>query len=384
MYESGKPVLLHGNEACAYGALAAGAEFFAGYPITPSSEIAEVLARELPLRGGKFIQMEDEMGGIAAALGASLTGKKAITASSGPGISLKMENIGFGCMAEIPVVIVDVQRGGPSTGLPTKVSQGDLMQVRWGTHGDHPVIALAPSTVEECFYFTVDAFNLAERFRTPVFLMMDEVLGHMRERVVLPEKVETVERKRPSVPPEEYHPYEYTEDCIPPMADFGSGYRYHVTGLFHDRTGFPTNDPAEIERAMHRLMAKIDKHRAGIVRSETVEVDDARVLIVALGSVARSARQAVAELRERSVAVGLFRPVTVWPFPGEHLVPLLEKCAPEAVLVAELNMGQMVLEVERLVAGRCPVHFLGRVDGELMTPEQIEEEVERIVGGGMR
>ena len=234
--------LLQGNEACALGALAAGCRFFAGYPITPSTEIAEVMARELPKVGGKFIQMEDEIASIAAVLGASVGGVKAMTATSGPGFSLMQENIGYAAMAEIPCVIVDVQRAGPSTGLPTSPSQGDVMQARWGTHGDHPVIALAPSTVREAFDLTVWAFNFSEKYRTPVILLMDEVVGHMRERAELPprEMVEVVDRVKPHVPPDWYFPYEETSADVPPFASFGEGYRFHITGLFHDRAGFPT------------------------------------------------------------------------------------------------------------------------------------------------
>jgi len=379
----GEVVLWHGNEACAFGALAAGAKFFSGYPITPSSEVAEVLSAELPKIGGKFIQMEDEIAAVAAALGASLAGRKSLTATSGPGLSLKLENLGFGAMAEIPLVVIDVMRGGPSTGLPTKASQADVMQARWGSHGDRPVIALAPASIPECFWLTVRAFNLAEQYRLPVFVLIDEVLGHMRERFVPPnqDEVTIVNRKNPSVynlvDHRQYLPYKHTDDDVPAMAAFGDDFRFHVTGLFHDETGFPTNEPVEIDKKMRRLMRKIERNRETIVSFEEMHVDDAEHLVVAYGSTARSSASAIEDLRARGKKVGLLRPTTLWPFPEERVKELVGRVS--SVLVPELNMGQVSLEVERLAGGRAPVRHLGRVDGELLTPDEIRAALEEVV-----
>lgn len=366
---------MQGNNACAEGALAAGCRFFAGYPITPSSEIAEMMSRRLPQLGGKFIQMEDEIAAMAAIIGASLTGAKTLTATSGPGFSLKVENLGYACMTEIPCVVVNVMRGGPSTGLPTMVSQADVMQARWGTHGDHPTIALAPATVPEIFHTTVECFNLAEKYRTPVILLLDEIIGHMRERIVLPEpgELQIIDRTRPSVPPEQYNPYEYTEDQIPPLASFGQGYRFHVTGLNHDRTGFPTNDSKEIGRMNERKLKKLDRYRDAIVRYETVQVDDCDRLIVAYGSTARSAAKAVQELRQAGIKAGLFRPITLWPFPDRELEAIAGRA--KFVCVPELNLGQMSLEVERAIHGKSRLMTINKVDGEPIPPKMIIEKV---------
>ena len=379
----GEIVLWHGNEACAYGALAAGAKFFSGYPITPSSEIAEILSGELPKVGGKFIQMEDEIAAIAGALGGSLAGRKSLTATSGPGVSLKLENIGFGAMAEIPLVIVNVMRGGPSTGLPTKASQADVMQAKWGTHGDRPTIALAPDSIPECFWLTIKAFNLAEKYRLPVFVLLDEVLGHMREQFIPPDQsdIEVYNRKHPSVynlySPREYLPYKHTKDDVPAMAAFGDDYRFHVTGLFHDETGFPTNDPVEIDKKMRRLMRKIDNNLDDILEWEERELDDADYAVLAYGSTSRSAASAVADMREDGQKVGLFRPKTLWPFPEDRVRELATRV--KGIVIPELNMGQVALEVERIVAGRTVVKHLGRVDGELLTPEEIRQSVEEVM-----
>jgi len=378
--KKGEVVLWHGNEACAFGALAAGAKFFSGYPITPSSEIAEILSEELPKIGGKFIQMEDEIAAIAAALGASLSGRKSLTATSGPGVSLKLENIGFAAMAEIPLVIVSVMRGGPSTGLPTKASQADIMQARWGSHGDRPVIAYVPNSIPESFYATIDAFNAAERYRLPVFVLLDEVLGHMRERFIPPDFADVVKEtvKRPNViDPHDFLPYEHTEDDVPPHADFGDNYRYHVTGLFHDETGFPTNDPVEIDKKMRRLMRKVDRNVDKIVQYEERCVDDAEYLIIAYGSTSRAAAAAVDEMRADGQKIGLLRPKTIWPFPEKRLRELAGQV--KGILVPELNMGQVVLEVERICAGRTKVRHLGRVDGELLTPDEIRDGLQEVI-----
>lgn len=363
--------LLQGNEACVHGALLAGVSFFGGYPITPSTEIAEMMARELPLRDGVFVQMEDEAASMGAVIGAALAGAKAMTATSGPGFSLKQENIGFASFTEIPCVIVNVMRGGPSTGLPTSVSQGDIMQARWGTHGDHPIIVLTPSSVEETLYLTVTAFNLSEKFRVPVIFLMDEMIAHMREKVRIPDKAEIklIERKRPDVPAKAYQPYEMTADHVPPLADFGTGYRYHVTGLTHDQWGFPTTHADEARSLQKRLKEKIDTNRREICFSEEYMCADADHVLVAIGCAARSCRAAVDIARERGMKVGLIRPITVWPFP-RRLVAQYAGSARRLVVV-ELNQGQMVLEVQRIVAGRTAVESLTRSDGELITPDEI-------------
>ncbi|MGB7054315.1 MAG: 2-oxoacid:acceptor oxidoreductase subunit alpha, partial [bacterium] len=278
--------LMTGNEACAEAALVAGMRFFAGYPITPSSEIAECLARRMPKEGGTFVQMEDEIASIAAVIGASLAGVKSMTATSGPGFSLMQENIGYAAMTEVPCVIVNVQRGGPSTGLPTLPSQADVMQARWGTHGDHPVIAVVPSTVRETYDWTIKAFNYAERFRVPVILLLDEIVGHINEKIVFPrkEEIELVNREYTKKDPESYLPYEVTDSDIPPFAEFGAGYRYHVTGLSHDETGFPTSDPEKVDVLYRRLNRKIERYRSEIIRYKTAFLDDAEICVVAYGS----------------------------------------------------------------------------------------------------
>ncbi|MGC8874089.1 MAG: 2-oxoacid:acceptor oxidoreductase subunit alpha [Chloroflexia bacterium] len=362
---------LMGNEACAEGALAAGCRFFAGYPITPSTEIAEILACRLPQLGGKFIQMEDEIASISAVVGASLGGLKAMTATSGPGFSLMQETIGFAAMAEIPCVIVDVQRVGPSTGLPTQPAQGDVMQARWGTHGDHPIIALAPSTVRECFDLTVRAFNLSERYRTPVILLMDADVAHLREKVELPAPgtYEVVERLRPGVPPEWYSPYSEAEGPVPPLASFGEGYRFHITGLFHDINGFPTTRLDEINPAIERMFAKIDLHLNEILQWEEYTLEDAETAVVAYGSVARAALHAVKAARAKGMRVGLLKLLTVWPFAAPAVAQVAERCG--MLIVPEMNLGQLALEVERVTCGRARVRRVNRADGEVITPAQI-------------
>ncbi|MDF2520791.1 MAG: 2-oxoglutarate synthase subunit alpha [Clostridia bacterium] len=376
---SKKVKLMQGNEACVEGAIAAGMRFYAGYPITPSTEIAELSAEKLPKLGGKFIQMEDEIGGIAAAIGASLTGAKTMTATSGPGFSLKQENIGYAAIAEIPVVIVDVQRSGPSTGQPTSPSQGDMMQAKWGTHGDHPVIALCPSSVRETFDLTVKAFNLAEKYRTPVLLMMDEVIGHMREKVELPEasELEIVDRNRPSCAPEDYLPYKAEENLVPPMADFGTGYRYHVTGLVHDETGFPSNSTEIADQLVRRLVNKVELNKEDIISWEEENTEDADVIIFTYGCVARAARTAMKTLREKGVKVGMFRPITVWPFPEERLAELSKKV--KTIVVPEMNLGQMVLEVERVSGKYTKIERLNKVDSQIIYPEEIIAKIEEVL-----
>ncbi|GAW91931.1 2-oxoacid:acceptor oxidoreductase subunit alpha [Calderihabitans maritimus] len=371
--------LMQGNEACAEGALAAGVRFFAGYPITPSTEIAEIMARKLPPLGGKFIQMEDEIASMAAVIGASLTGLKAMTATSGPGFSLKQENIGYAAMAEVPCVIINVQRSGPSTGIPTAPSQGDVMQSRWGTHGDHPVIVLAPASVSEAFDLTVTAVNMSEKYRVPVIVLMDEVVGHMRERVVLPspEEISIVERKRPAVPPERYLPYQPDSDGVPAMADFGTGYRYHVTGLLHGEDGFPTTNSQVAEKVLNRLHEKIYNHTDEICMVEEYCLEDAEVVIVAYGSVARSAKRSIKEAREAGLAAGILRLATLWPFPEQKVREVASRA--KTILVPELNMGQIKLEVERVVKNSAKVVGLSRVDGELITPLEILKCLKEVI-----
>ncbi len=366
-----RPVLLQGNEAMVEGALYAGCRFFAGYPITPATEISEVMSWRLPALGGTFIQMEDEIASLGAVIGASLAGVKSMTATSGPGFSLMQENLGFACIAEVPCVIINVMRGGPSTGLPTHVSQGDVQQARWGTHGDHPMIVLAPATTRECFELTVKAFNLSEKYRTPVILLADEVVGHTREKILLPpgEAVEVVDRIRPTMPPEWYIPYEDNPRGVPPMGIFGDGYRYHVTGLIHDVRGFPTERPDEIVPLMDRLFRKITQHFADIQMMKEELSGDAEVLVVAYGSVARSAKRAVREARQRGVKAGLLQLITLWPFPRLLLEPRLRQA--RAVLVPELNRGQISREVKRVNQGMTRVETLNRIDGHLLTPEEI-------------
>jgi len=367
----GRQLLLQGNEAIVEGALAAGCRFFAGYPITPATEISEAMSYRLPAVGGTFIQMEDEIASLGAVIGASLAGAKAMTATSGPGFSLMQENLGFACAAEVPCVIVNVMRGGPSTGLPTNVSQGDLMQARWGTHGDHPIIVLAVSTTQDCFGITLKAFNLSEKYRTPVIILADEVVAHTREKIHLPhpEQLEVVDRIRPNMPPDWYIPYEDNSRGVPPMSAFGDGYRYHVTGLVHDVRGFPTQRPDEIVAFMNRLFRKINQHFMDIQLVEEEFTADAEVAVIAYGSVSRSARRAVREARKRGVKAGLIQVVTIWPFPRQALEPVLRRV--KAVLVPEMNMGQLSREVKRINQGMTRVETLNRIDGNLITPQEI-------------
>ncbi len=370
--------LLQGNEACAEAAIAAGCRFFAGYPISPSSEIAENMSALLPRVGGKFIQMEDEIAAMGAILGAAMTGAKVMTATSGPGYSLKQENIGYAVMAEIPCVIVDVMRGGPSTGLPTSPAQSDVMQARWGTHGDHPAVALAPASVREVYDETIRAFNIAERFRMPVSLLVDEIIAHMRERVVIPDKGEVTlwERPRPTVPPDQYLPFGDTPTGVPPMADFGEGYRYHVTGLYHDPRGLPKDSPDVVDSVMRRLMRKVELGGPDILKHEAVLLEDADLAIVAYGSSARSAKAAIRMARARGIRVGLLRPVTIWPF-CESVVADLAKQV-RHLIVPEMNLGQLILEVERVVRGACAVHGVNVVTGEPIPPDTILSKIEEL------
>ncbi|AEG60522.1 2-oxoacid:acceptor oxidoreductase subunit alpha [Desulforamulus ruminis] len=375
-----EPRLMQGNEACAEGAIYAGMRFYAGYPITPSTEIAEILARRLPQVNGKFIQMEDEIASMAAVVGASLTGAKSMTATSGPGFSLKQENIGYASMAEIPCVIVNVQRLGPSTGVATAPAQGDVMQARWGTHGDHPVIALVPSSVRETFDLTVRAFNLAERFRVPVILLMDEVIGHMREKVTLPEPgdLPIFNRLKPDCKRDGYYPFRAEIHEAPPMAFFGEGYRYHVTGLFHDESGFATEKSQIIDTQLKRLHQKIYAHLDEIVTYHSDRTEDAELVVIAYGGTARSVARAVKLAREEGLKVGVFRPQTIWPFPEKAVDQLA--AAGKKLLVAEMNYGQLLLEVERISRGRCLVTGCLQADGELTKPETILNKIREVYG----
>jgi 2-oxoglutarate ferredoxin oxidoreductase subunit alpha len=366
-----EPKLLMGNEACAEGALAAGVRFYGGYPITPSNEIGEIMSNRLPAVGGRFIQMEDEIGSMASIIGASIAGLKSMTATSGPGFSHMQENLGFAAIAEVPCVVVNVMRAGPSTGMPTLPSQGDVMQARWGTHGDHPSIVLCPSSVREVFDLTVTAVNFSEKYRMPVILLMDEVIGHLREKVTLPqpESIQVMERPRPDCPPEWYKPFEDTKTGVPPMAAFGDGYRYHITGLTHDSMGFPTTKKDEVEALIQRLFRKIRQGFEEIMLYETFLMEDATAAIVAYGCTARSAKSAVLMLRKEGMKVGLLKFSTLWPFPRTAIESLPEQV--QDLVVPEMNVGQLYREVVRVGHGRFRVRKVSRIDGELITPQEI-------------
>ena len=373
-----KARLMQGNEACAEGAIAAGVNFFAGYPITPSTEIAETMAKLLPQHGGKFVQMEDEIGSMGAILGAALAGAKSMDATSGPGFSLKQELIGYAACAEIPCVLVNVQRVGPSTGQPTAPSQADVMQARWGTHGDHPIIALAPWSVRETYDVTVMAVNYAERFRTPVILLMDEVVGHLREKVVLPEHVDVYPRRKPKkTRAEGYQPYTPDDDLVPNVADFGQGYHIHVTGLIHDETGFPVGSPKITEDSIARLHEKIARAGDEIIHTESSFMDDAEYAVIAYGGTSRTAYEAVRTAREKGIKVGLVRLITIWPFADKVVAALAKKM--KGILVAEMNYGQLVGEVRRAAAGACPVELCGKYNMQAFVPAEIENAIDALV-----
>ena len=368
--------LISGNHACALGAIAAGCRFFAGYPITPSSEIAERLSRELPKVDGVFIQMEDEIASIAAVIGASMGGTKAMTATSGPGFSLKQENLGYAAGAEIPCVIVNVMRGGPSTGMPTRPAQGDIMQARWGSHGDYPVIVLAPASVREIYEETIRAFALAETYRTPVTVLYDQSIAQLLETVELKQTAAPVERVWASGPPAGYQPYAPLDNGIPAMARPGEGYRSHTTGLTHSESGFPTQTPDVVERNIRRLLGKLERHRAAIESYQTVHCDDADVLVVAVGISARAAGSAIAACRANGVRAGMFRPITLWPFPEEALRRAASGA--RAVLVPEMNAGQIRLEVERVLGRAVLVEGLHKVSGDPIDPVEIAARIEAL------
>jgi 2-oxoglutarate ferredoxin oxidoreductase subunit alpha len=375
---------IQGNEACVEGAMYAGLRFFAGYPITPSTEIAEALSARLPQIGGKFIQMEDEIASMCAIIGASLTGHKVMTATSGPGFSLKQEALGYAVMAEIPCVVVNVQRGGPSTGNPTHVAQGDVMQARWGTHGDHAMVTLTASNHQDVFAMTVEAFNIAETYRTPVILLFDEVVGHMREKLVIPEpgEIPLVERLRTSVPGGvDYHPYLPREDGRLPMSDFGGVHRYNVTGLFHDMWGFPSDNPGVVHGLMRHLVDKIENNAGQLARYREFELQDADTVLVSYGSAARSALHVVRNRRGRGEKLGLLELQTLWPFPA---AVVRDKCArARSVVVVEMNTGQVMREVKAAVKDPENVFLANRIDGTLITPTDIRNILRLIQGRGV-
>ncbi len=372
---------MNGDEACCEGALAAGCRFFAGYPITPATEIAESMSRRLPQLGGIFIQMEDEIASMAAILGASWGGVKSMTSTSGPGFSLMMENIGLGICTETPCVVCNVQRAGPSTGLPTAVGQGDMMQARWGSHGHYEIIALSPASPQEMFDMTIRAFNLSEYYRLPVLIMADEVVGHMNERVIIPheDEIEIISRRKPSVSREEYLPYKGDDDWIAPMANCGDGYRIHVTGLTHDERGYPAMNAEAQERMVARLVNKIRKHRDKIIATKNLYTDDAEVVVVSYGISARSATKAVRDARAEGIRAGLIKLETVWPFPEELFRSVAGSV--KALIMAEINGGQMVLELERCVRGACPVKLVSNFGGAIIHPRTVLDAISKAAKG---
>ena len=364
-----------GDHACAEGAIAAGCRFFAGYPITPSTEIAEWIARRLPLFGGIYIQMEDEIASITALIGASCGGVKSMTATSGPGYSLMVEGIGLAVMLEVPCVIVNVQRGAPSTGLPTLVGQGDVMQARWGSHGDYEIIAISPNSCQEMFDLTIKAFNLSEKYRVPVTILADEAVGHLREKVVIPpqEEIKIINREKPKEKPEEYWPYVPNENLVPPMAIAGEGYYVHMTGLTHDERGYPDITGEAHEKLVRRLIDKIQKNKKDIIEYEEVMIDDAEVVVVSFGITARAALKAIKEARKKGIKAGLFRLITIWPFPEERIAEISKKI--EKFVVAEINQGQVRREVERARLNGVPVIGVHKLGGDLITPDEILEGI---------
>ena len=375
-----KFIFIQGNEACAEGAIAAGVRFFAGYPITPSSEIAHVMARRLPPLGGVFIQMEDEIGSLGAVVGASAAGLKAMTATSASGFTLMQEFLGFACALEIPCIIVDIQRAGPMGGMATRPAQGDVMQARWGTHGDHPIISLAVSSVAEMFNLTIKGVNLSEKFRVPVILLSDEGIGHLREKMEVadPESIERVNRKRPEGPREQFEPLSAPEDGIPPMACFGDGYRASgYTSIVRDKYGDPTSDPQVQDFLTRRLHNKIYRHLDEILLWEEFNLSNAEVAIFAYGSPFRSATQAMKTAREKGIKVGIFKAITVWPFPDPQVKQLSRKIA--KIIVPEMNLGQLLHEVERCACGNAEIFPLQRVDGSPITADEILRKVEEVI-----
>ncbi len=370
---------MNGDVACAEGAISAGCRFFAGYPITPATEVAERMSERLPHVGGVYVQMEDEIASMNAILGASWAGMKTMTATSGPGFSLMMENLGLGVMLETPCVLVNIQRAGPSTGLPTLVGQGDMMQARWGSHGSYEIIALVPSSPQEIFDLTITAFNLSERYRVPVLLMSDEAVGHMSEKVVIPRIApeELLSRRRPDVAPEQYLPYKSDDDLVPPMAIAGEGYRFHVTGLTHDERGYPVMTAEAQDQLVRRLVDKIRLNRNDIIKYEEVAVEDAEVIVCAYGITARIAGLAVQQARDEGIRAGLLRLITVWPFAEDRIRELAQRV--KAFVVPEINYGQIVLEVERCAAGKASTLLLPHMGGGVHSPQTILKAIKEAV-----
>lgn len=385
MTESNPPGVLtgihfiNGDTACAEGAIAAGCRFAAGYPITPSTEIVEHLARRFPLVGGLFVQMEDELASSICILGASWGGAKSITVTSGPGMSLMQEHIGFAVMTETPSVFVNVQRGGPSTGLPTLPGQQDVMQARWGSHGDYEIVAMAPNSPQECFDLTIEAFNISERYRTPVIILMDEAVGHMLEKVVIPDPgdIELVGRKFTGRPPGEHNPYEITEDKVPCMAPVGFGYNFHVTGLTHDERGYPVMTAQAQDRLIKRLVSKINDNEEQL-RKYDLTYEDEPILVISYGITSRVAHRAITEAAEHGVRAGHLRLKTIWPFPVALLSSILDRGTVRHVIVPEINLGQLVYEVERVVAGRVPVTLVPHAGGAVHHPSVIQKVIREV------
>ncbi|NCO61444.1 MAG: 2-oxoglutarate synthase subunit alpha [Deltaproteobacteria bacterium CG_4_8_14_3_um_filter_51_11] len=369
-----------GDVACAEGALAAGCSFFGGYPITPATEIAERMSERLPEIGGTFIQMEDEIAAIAAVLGASCAGAKAMTATSGPGFSLMMENLGLAACTETPCVVVDVQRAGPSTGLPTQGAQADMMQARWGSHGDYEIIALSPMSPQEIFYQTIEAFNLSETYRTPVLIMTDEMVGHLSEKVVIPEAASIKTLVRPSAKgrKDRFKPYRPGENGVAPMAIAGQGYNIHATGLTHDERGYPVMTVEAQEEMMRRIKGKIRNNLADIIRTHSYRLEDADIAVISYGVSARTSLAAVDEARELGIKAGLLRLITVWPFPEVELRSLAERV--KALVTVEVNLGQIHLEVERCASGKAPAILVGHPGGAIIPPERVIEKLKDIAG----
>jgi len=370
---------LDGNHASAEGGIAAGCKFFAGYPITPSTEIAERISQRFPKVGGIFIQMEDEMASMNAILGASWGGVKSMTCTSGPGFSLMMENFGLGIMLETPCVLVNVQRGGPSTGLPTLPGQADMMQARWGSHGDYEVIALAPDSPQESFELTIHAFNLSERYRIPVLVMTDECVGHMTEKVVIPkpEEIDLVPRRYTDKPPEEYWPYIPEKDLVPLMPPVGKGYKFHVTGLTHDYRGYPVINAEAQEKCVRRLMDKIIKNAKDIIWIEEKDIEGAEVVLLSYGITSRVVQPAIAKAKKEGIKVGQIRLVTVWPFPEERVRELASKIG--AYVMVEMNYGQVYYEVERCAAGKCKTVLVPHAGGTVHNPEDVYVAIKEAV-----
>lgn len=367
-----------GNKACVEGAIAGGCRFYAGYPITPSNEIAEAMSARLPQVGGIYIQMEDEIGSMAAIIGAAWGGAKAMTATSGPGFSLMQENIGLAAMTETPCVVVNVQRGGPSTGLPTLVGQGDVMQARWGSHGDYEIIALAPASAQECFDFMIKAFNLAETWRLPVIVLTDECIAHLSERVVVPpkEKIKLVSRKKPSLPPEKFLPFKPGPDLVPEMPIAGEGYRVHVTGLTHNEKGYPDVSPEAQQKLVFRLVDKVRKNADKIVEYEELFTEDAEIVLVTYGISSRICKEVIKRARKEGLKVGLFRLITIWPFPEKRVEELAKKI--KAFVTVEINLGQIAFEVERVVKDKCKTFLIPHAGGTVHNPEEIFEEIKQL------